>query len=272
VATSFPSSLDTLTNPTSGSALNSPDHAGQHADANDAIEALQAKVGVDGSAVTTSLDYKVAKLVPAGSVLLWAGGNSTSIPTGYLLCDGSAVSRTTYASLFSAIGTAYGAGDGSTTFNVPSMSARLALGTTANTRSATTVSSGNASATHTHNTTTGNASATHTHNGTSGNASANHTHNANYTVTTGNDNTNHTHTYDKSNGSNSSANSGGVSAGHTHTWNANLTTGGDGSSHTHNTTTGTESAVHTHNGTSGNESATHSHTTSATEFIYIIKT
>lgn len=59
MATNFPTSLDALTNPTSGSALNSPDHAGQHADANDAIEALQAKVGVDGSAVTTSLDYKV---------------------------------------------------------------------------------------------------------------------------------------------------------------------------------------------------------------------
>lgn len=59
MATNFPTSLDALTNPTSGSALNSPSHADQHADANDAIEALQAKVGVNGSAVTTSLDYKV---------------------------------------------------------------------------------------------------------------------------------------------------------------------------------------------------------------------
>jgi len=59
VATNFPSSLDTLTNPTSGDSLNSPSHSGQHADANDAIEALQAKVGVDSSAVTTSLDYKL---------------------------------------------------------------------------------------------------------------------------------------------------------------------------------------------------------------------
>jgi len=74
VATNFPSGLDSLTNPTSGSALNSPSHADQHADANDAIEALEAKVGVDGSAVTTSLDYKVAasktvtdKIDPAGA-------------------------------------------------------------------------------------------------------------------------------------------------------------------------------------------------------------
>ena len=62
MATNFPGSLDTLTNPTAGNSLNSPSHAGQHADANDAIEALQAKVGVNGSAVTTSLDYKVSNI------------------------------------------------------------------------------------------------------------------------------------------------------------------------------------------------------------------
>jgi hypothetical protein len=60
MTTSFPSGLDSFTNPTSGDTLASPDHAAQHADVNDAVEALQAKVGVDGSAVTTSLDYKVA--------------------------------------------------------------------------------------------------------------------------------------------------------------------------------------------------------------------
>ena len=63
MATSFPASLDALTNPTSGDSLSSPSHSGQHADANDAIEALQAKVGVNSSAVTTSLDYKVAQAV-----------------------------------------------------------------------------------------------------------------------------------------------------------------------------------------------------------------
>jgi hypothetical protein len=61
MATNFPGSLDSLTNPSSGDTLASPSHSGQHANANDAIEALQAKVGVDGSAVTTSLDYKVAQ-------------------------------------------------------------------------------------------------------------------------------------------------------------------------------------------------------------------
>ena len=59
MATNFPASLDALTNPTGSDTLASPDHAGQHADSNDAIEALQAKVGVNSSAVVTSLDYKV---------------------------------------------------------------------------------------------------------------------------------------------------------------------------------------------------------------------
>jgi hypothetical protein len=60
MATNFPTSLDSLTNPAAGDSLSSPSHAGQHANVNDAVEALEAKVGVDGSAVTTSLDYKVA--------------------------------------------------------------------------------------------------------------------------------------------------------------------------------------------------------------------
>lgn len=62
MATNFPTGLDALTNPISTDTLNSPSHSGQHTDANDAIEALQAKVGVNSSAVTTSLDYKVGQL------------------------------------------------------------------------------------------------------------------------------------------------------------------------------------------------------------------
>lgn len=52
----------------------------------------------------------------------------SSAPSGWLLCDGSAVSRTTYATLFAAIGTTYGTGDGSTTFNVPDMRGRAPVG------------------------------------------------------------------------------------------------------------------------------------------------
>lgn len=55
---------------------------------------------------------------PSGVVSPFAG---TSAPSGWLLCDGSAVSRTTYSALFTAISTAYGIGDGSTTFNLPDM-------------------------------------------------------------------------------------------------------------------------------------------------------
>lgn len=52
----------------------------------------------------------------------------SSAPSGYLMCDGSAVSRTTYADLFSAIGTAYGSGDGSTTFNLPDLQGKFPRG------------------------------------------------------------------------------------------------------------------------------------------------
>jgi hypothetical protein len=74
MATNFPTSLDTLTNPSSSDSLNSPSHSAQHANSNDAIEALQAKVGADSSAVTTSLDYKVAQLeARAGANLVYNG-------------------------------------------------------------------------------------------------------------------------------------------------------------------------------------------------------
>lgn len=53
-----------------------------------------------------------------GAIVAFAGSTS---PTGWLLCDGSAVSRTDYAALFAVIGTTYGSGDGSTTFNVPNL-------------------------------------------------------------------------------------------------------------------------------------------------------
>jgi hypothetical protein len=62
MATNFPASLDALTNPTSSDSLSSPSHSAQHANVNDAVEALQAKVGADSSAVVSSLDYKVAQL------------------------------------------------------------------------------------------------------------------------------------------------------------------------------------------------------------------
>lgn len=65
-------------------------------------------------------------VLPAGAILPYGG---TSAPTGYLICDGSAVSRTTYATLFTAIGENFGQGDNSTTFNVPDLRGRFLRGT-----------------------------------------------------------------------------------------------------------------------------------------------
>jgi len=63
-----------------------------------------------------------------GTVKQWAGDESGTLPTGYLLADGQAVSRTTYADLFAEIGTDYGVGDGSTTFNLPDSRGRFMIG------------------------------------------------------------------------------------------------------------------------------------------------
>lgn len=60
-----------------------------------------------------------------GLVVMWA---SSTVPDGWLSCDGQAVSRTTYAVLFSIIGTLWGSGDGSTTFNLPDLRSRFPLG------------------------------------------------------------------------------------------------------------------------------------------------
>jgi hypothetical protein len=62
MSTSFPTSIDSLTNPLSSDTLDSPSHSDQHSNTNDAIEALETKVGVDGSAVTSSHDYKLGEV------------------------------------------------------------------------------------------------------------------------------------------------------------------------------------------------------------------
>lgn len=63
--------------------------------------------------------------LPAGSLVAYAGATA---PAGYLLCYGQNVSRTTYAALFDAIGTTWGAGDGSTTFTLPDLRGRAVFG------------------------------------------------------------------------------------------------------------------------------------------------
>jgi len=247
---SFPTSLDSLPNPIGTDLLENAtlalDHDQQHSNANDAIEALEAKVGINSSAVTTSHDYKlsavtssakaltsgtstqsvtgltlvsptlsltsdatgdiyyrnsggaltrlpigttgqildvsasgipewianpsaadastttkgvvelatqaevnagtttggtganlvaqVSTLAPTGTVSMFAG---SSAPSFWLMCDGSAVSRSTYATLFGVISTTYGSGDGSTTFNLPNLRGRSVIGVGAGTKVAT---------------------------------------------------------------------------------------------------------------------------------------
>ncbi len=63
--------------------------------------------------------------VPAGTILQYAGAEP---PNGWLLCDGSAVNRASHAGLFAVLGTLYGGGDGSTTFNLPDFRGRVAVG------------------------------------------------------------------------------------------------------------------------------------------------
>lgn len=62
---------------------------------------------------------------PVGIIEMFAGSTA---PPGWLICDGTAVSRDTYSALFNIIGTTYGAGDGSTTFNLPDLQGRVPIG------------------------------------------------------------------------------------------------------------------------------------------------
>lgn len=73
----------------------------------------------------SSLDTLLASLTPSGT---YGQTACASAPTGWLLCYGQAISRTTYAALFTAIGTTYGTGDGSTTFNLPDARGRVLAG------------------------------------------------------------------------------------------------------------------------------------------------
>ena len=209
---SFPTTLDTFTTPVAGQPLNSPSLTGIVNAQQTALTAVEAKVGIDSSAVTTTLDYKLkntASVDPghkhttaalSGAIAIANGGTgqtaktaafdalspnttkgditvyngTTSVrqpvgtnnyvltadsaqatgvkfadpntiitpfptasivmysgaaaPTSWFLCDGAAVSRTTYSALFAIISTTYGAGDGATTFNVPDMRGRVPVG------------------------------------------------------------------------------------------------------------------------------------------------
>ena len=84
-----------------------------------------ASVGTNTTQVATTAF--VASAIPTGVINMW--GTATA-PSGWLLCAGAAVSRSTYATLFAVIGTTFGVGDGSTTFNLPNYTNRMPYGTT----------------------------------------------------------------------------------------------------------------------------------------------
>lgn len=91
--------------------------------------ALQGSASFDGSAnVSISVDYQtVPASIPTGMIAFF---HASTPPDGWLPCNGQKVSRTTYANLFSVIGTTYGSGDGSTTFTLPNLHHRFLEGTT----------------------------------------------------------------------------------------------------------------------------------------------
>ena len=117
----------TLATPTISSMTNAQhDHEDAVGGGKLTVDALDSSGIPDGYAVVADgvggYAHESIPLLPTGVVLPYAG---SSTPSGWLLCNGAAVSRTTYATLFAVIGTTYGVGDGSTTFNLPDLRGRI---------------------------------------------------------------------------------------------------------------------------------------------------
>ena len=95
------------------------DHNGNISNVNVSASAaiVYSKLNISASVKATDIATGYA-MVPTGAILPYGG---SSAPSEFLLCNGAAVSRTTYSSLFTVISTTFGVGDGSTTFNLPDM-------------------------------------------------------------------------------------------------------------------------------------------------------
>lgn len=123
-------------------------------DANTARPIVAGGTGAtSASAARVALGLEIGVDVePAGGANAFLGFEftyaGTSAPTGFLICDGSAISRTTYADLFAAIGTTWGVGDGSTTFNIPDRRDRYGRGSSGTYTAGTYLSGQNAAHTH----------------------------------------------------------------------------------------------------------------------------
>lgn len=188
----------------------------------------RAVVNEDTLQLEVSVDNEWQPVLPVGAILPYAG---SSAPVGFLLCQGQAVSRTTYAELFDLFGTTYGVGDGSTTFNLPDFRQRFPLGKaasgTGNTLGATggSMEHVHAQTSHTHSV------PNHTHSNPNTNSGGSHAHSQSSTGSGGS----HNHGYflqmgtgeiDQTGGFNSQTRSAGS---HTHS-NPNVNSSG---SHTH---------------------------------------
>ena len=204
----------------------------------------QTLAGLTGGSVTFT--YPTID-TPSGTVLMFAG---LSAPFGYLLCDGSAVSRTSYASLFTAIGTIHGAGNGSTTFNLPNLKGKIAAGIDSTQTEFDTLGKTGGAKSHTHTNTTGSGeSGSHSH------TTTDHSHNT----------ADHSHYSDHSH-----------YADHSHYINPG-STGTSSDSHSHGTaatgstaiqaTTGSAGGAPSRNHTHNTNSDSHSHTVNIATFL-----
>lgn len=213
----------------------------------------------------------VTGIVPAGGIVAYAGA---AAPTGWQLCDGSALNRTTFSALFAAIGETYGPGDGSTTFNVPDLQQRFPLGKASSGTGATLGDDGG-SIDHEH------TQPTHTHTGPS------HTHTGPSHTHTGPSHThstpNHTHTDTFAVGAETAGDGSGPSpgtagSGHFHALNGSVsssgsgTTGAGGTGATGADGTGATSSAGTGNTGSGGGDATGTENPPFLVVNYIIKT
>jgi microcystin-dependent protein len=224
--------------------------------------------------------------IPIGVVRMYVTGTA---PSNYLICNGQAISRTTYAALYSVIGTKYGVGDNSTTFNLPNLiDYGFPYGSVANTSLPTTINIGGTTfdGSHTHNTTitrTVDAGANKAHNHShaiSGNESVAHTHNfGNTSANSGghshvgsSNSSSHQHNYQISNNS-GSGNTGGISGNHTHNINnasaSHNHNVNSASGHTHGSSSdgGTHSS-HNYSITLANITLNHSHTLASVTGVY----
>ena len=230
---------------------------------------------------------------PVGSLIMY-GGLGNAIPASFLLCDGSSLSTTTYASLFAVVGYTYGGSFPS--FNLPNLvGSYVALGTSSTSavsgvRAGVSLTSGNTSVDHSHansvlsvsdqspvnhnhtiTPTNNSTDANHDHGMTNNNTSANHSH-THGSITTGGHNFlfpstgNHTHGYFKPNGAgaNTTVNSA-IHADHYHFTNGG-STAADNATHSHANATVANNTTHSHanSANAGDQSVNHSHTVTLT--------